>query len=89
MNQEIHDGEYFIANSVLYPCTAYYYYNDIIKYNYDLEKAREWLSAAGITETFSTEENGGFPILIVVISFLLIPKFISRNKSRKRLCYNL
>ncbi|MHA1223897.1 MAG: ABC transporter substrate-binding protein [Candidatus Heimdallarchaeaceae archaeon] len=47
MNQVLHDGEYLIANSVLYPFTAFYYYNDIIKYNYDLDAAIEWLTAAG------------------------------------------
>ncbi|MCE7743429.1 MAG: hypothetical protein GOP50_13340, partial [Candidatus Heimdallarchaeota archaeon] len=47
MNQVLHDGEYLIAHSVLYPSTAYYYYNDIIKYNYDLYSAMEWLIAAG------------------------------------------
>ncbi len=47
MNQELHDGEYLVAHSVLYPFTAYYYYNDIIKYNYDLRTAFEWLGATG------------------------------------------
>ncbi len=47
MNQVLHDGEYLIAHSVLYPSTAFYYYNDIIKYNYDIRSAFEWLGAAG------------------------------------------
>ncbi|MHA1707932.1 MAG: ABC transporter substrate-binding protein [Candidatus Heimdallarchaeaceae archaeon] len=51
MNQVLHDGEYLIANSVLYPFTAFYYYNDIIKYNYDLDAAIEWLTAAGYEVT--------------------------------------
>ena len=49
MNQVIHDGEYLIAHSVLYPFTSFYYYNDIIKYNYDIWAAFEWLGAAGYT----------------------------------------
>jgi len=47
MNHVLHDGDYFVAQSVLYPFTAYYYYNDVIKYNYDLNAAKEWLIAAG------------------------------------------
>lgn len=47
MNQVLHDGEYLIAHSVLYPFTAYYYYNDIVKYNYDLFAAQTWLADAG------------------------------------------
>ncbi len=46
INQQLHDGEYFLAHSVLYPFTAYYYYNDIIKYNYNPVLAEEWLRAA-------------------------------------------
>ncbi|MCK4972513.1 MAG: hypothetical protein KAS52_04275, partial [Candidatus Heimdallarchaeota archaeon] len=47
INQVIHDGEYLLSHSVIYPYTAYYYYNDIIKYNRDLGAAVEWLAAAG------------------------------------------
>ncbi len=43
MNQILHDGEYLVAHSVLYPYTSYYYYNDIIKYDYNPELAEEWL----------------------------------------------
>ncbi|MHA1417439.1 MAG: ABC transporter substrate-binding protein [Candidatus Heimdallarchaeaceae archaeon] len=47
INQVIHDGEYLLSHSVIYPFTAYYYYNDIVKYNRDLDAAVEWLEAAG------------------------------------------
>jgi ABC-type transport system substrate-binding protein len=47
INQVIHDGEYLLSHSIIYPFTAYYYYNDIIKYNRDLDAAVEWLAAAG------------------------------------------
>ncbi len=46
INQVIHDGEYLLSHSIIYPFTAYYYYNDIIKYNRDLSAAVEWLAAA-------------------------------------------
>ncbi|MHA1551395.1 MAG: ABC transporter substrate-binding protein [Candidatus Heimdallarchaeaceae archaeon] len=47
INQVIHDGEYLLSHSIIYPFTAYYYYNDIVKYNRDLSAAVEWLAAAG------------------------------------------
>jgi ABC-type transport system substrate-binding protein len=62
MNNVIHDGEYLIAHSVLYPFTAYYYYNDIIKYNYDLDAAFEWLAAAGYEVTTSAP----FPVMGII-----------------------
>jgi len=51
INQVIHDGEYLISHSVIYPFTAFYYYNDIIKYNRDLKASAEWLNAAGYDVT--------------------------------------
>ena len=80
MNQVLHDGEYLIAHSVLYPFTAYYYYNDIIKYNYDLYAAFEWLGAAGyptgslpptgtetsVITTVPTSEETPFPVFAIV-----------------------
>ena len=62
MNQVIHDGEYLVAHSVLYPFTAFYYFNDIIKYNRDLDAAREWLAAAG----YVLPEPTPLPILGIV-----------------------
>ena len=43
INSKLHDGDYLVANSVIYPYTSYYYYNDVIKYDYNLELAKEWL----------------------------------------------
>ena len=43
MNQVIHNGDYVIAHSILYPFTGFYYYDDIVKYNYDLYTAWDWL----------------------------------------------
>jgi len=46
MNQVLHDGEYTVANSVIYPFNSFYYYDDIIKYDFNLELAQEWLRIA-------------------------------------------
>jgi len=75
MNQVLHDGEYMVAHSVLYPFTAYYYYNDIVKYNYDLCSAMEWLIAAGypgaecdpeVTVTTTEPEPTPFPLIAII-----------------------
>ncbi len=54
MNQVIHDGEYLLSHSVIYPYTAYYYYNDILRYNRDLDVSIEWLNAAGYFPDITT-----------------------------------
>ncbi len=63
MNQVIHDGEYTLAHNPMYLYTAFYYYDDVIKYYRDLDASREWLEAAGydlgITDT-------PYPILGIV-----------------------
>ncbi len=63
MNQILHNGEYLIAHSVLFPYTAYYYYNDIIKYDFNLDKSKEWLGAVlgGIPDfTVDIENKNNF-----------------------------
>jgi ABC-type transport system substrate-binding protein len=72
MNIVLHDGEFQITHSVLFPYTEYYYYNDIIKYNYDLDSAFEWLEAAGLY--FTSEGFPGRGGLIFLYTMLgLIP----------------
>ncbi len=44
MNDDLHDGEYCISDSPIYLTQSYWYYDDIIKYEYNLEVAREWLA---------------------------------------------
>ncbi|MHA1419564.1 MAG: ABC transporter substrate-binding protein, partial [Candidatus Heimdallarchaeaceae archaeon] len=79
MNEEIHDGEYLIANSVLYPFTAYYYYDDIIKYNYDLDASSEWINAIyNITPTSAPS------LILAVISLGLTSLYIIKKKKKNR-----
>jgi ABC-type transport system substrate-binding protein len=71
MNQVLHDGEYLICHSVLYPSTAYYYYNDIVKYNYDLWSAMDWLIAAGYPGEYpntdpTTTDGTPFPVVGII-----------------------
>ncbi|MCE7741714.1 MAG: hypothetical protein GOP50_04590 [Candidatus Heimdallarchaeota archaeon] len=46
INQALFDGEETICHSPIYPIMSFYLYNDIIKYNYDLEAAKEWFNRA-------------------------------------------
>ncbi|MBY8999732.1 MAG: hypothetical protein KGD64_02350 [Candidatus Heimdallarchaeota archaeon] len=66
INQVIHDGEYLLSHSVIYPFTAYYYYNDIVKYNRDLDAAVEWLAAAGYSVTTDPTPVPIFGILAAI-----------------------
>ncbi|MCE7749116.1 MAG: hypothetical protein GPJ51_12005 [Candidatus Heimdallarchaeota archaeon] len=87
MNTKLHDGEYSISHSVVYPKTSYYYYDNIIKYDYDLDKSLEWFEASGyhipecprdfLPEIFYPVLFGsiGFLILLPVI-IILIRKII-------------
>ena len=63
MNQVLHDGEYTLCHNPMYLYTAFYYYDDVIKYYKDLDAAIEWLGYAG----YSLEvEDTPYPILGIV-----------------------
>ncbi|MHA1686711.1 MAG: ABC transporter substrate-binding protein, partial [Candidatus Heimdallarchaeaceae archaeon] len=48
INRVIHDGEFLISDSPIYPIQAFWYYHDVIKYRHNIDAALEWLSAAGV-----------------------------------------
>ena len=78
INAVIHDGEYQVAHSVVYPSQAYYYYNDIVKYNYDVDASFEWLEAAG----YDIPEGTPFPVF-GLIAALGAAAFIAYYRKRK------
>ncbi len=82
INQVFYDGESFVSHSVIYPSQPFYYYNDIIKYNYDLDTAIEWLEAAGYYYSLETNIDTGAMILTLVL-ILGISKLITRIRKRK------
>ena len=63
MNQVLHDGEYTLCHNPMYLYTAFYYYDDVIKYYHDLDAAIEWLGYAGYTLDVDEEP---LPILGIV-----------------------
>ncbi|GAH22558.1 unnamed protein product, partial [marine sediment metagenome] len=79
MNQVIHDGEYLLSHSLIYPFTAFYYYNDIIKYNRDLKASEEWLLAAGYDVTIT-----GVPVPIFgILAAIGAAAFVALYKKKK------
>ena len=54
MNQVLHDGEFLISDSPIYPVQAFWYYHDIVKYRFDLAASFEWLFAAGVISEIPT-----------------------------------
>ncbi|MCE7740372.1 MAG: hypothetical protein KAU62_14780 [Candidatus Heimdallarchaeota archaeon] len=78
MNAVLHDGEYWVAHSVIYPSQAFYYYNDIIKYNYDIDASLEWLEAAG----YDIPERTPFPVF-GIIAAIGAAAFIAYYRKRK------
>ena len=78
INAVIHDGEYQVAHSVVYPSQAFYYYNDIIKYNYDVDASFEWLEAAG----YAIPEGTPFPVF-GIIAAIGAAAFIAYYRKRK------
>jgi ABC-type transport system substrate-binding protein len=78
MNTVIYDGESWVAHSVVYPSQAFYYYNDIIKYNYDVDAAFEWLEAAG----YPVPEPTPFPVAAIVAA-IGAAAFLAYYRKRK------
>ncbi len=78
MNTVIHDGESWVAHSVIYPSQAFYYYNDIIKYNYDPDASFEWLEAAG----YDIPERTPFPVF-AIFAAIGAAAFLAYYRKRK------
>ncbi len=80
MNEIIHNGDYIIAHSVLYPYTGYFYYDDIIKYNYDLDVAKDWISSGGYTCPTTTN----IALLPIIIFVFVMFSLTLRKRVKKR-----
>ncbi|TFG09487.1 hypothetical protein EU534_02080, partial [Candidatus Heimdallarchaeota archaeon] len=47
INQIIYYGECAISHSIVYPTNTFYYYDNIVKYPYDMNASATWLGYAG------------------------------------------
>ena len=85
INNRIHNGEYIVCNSVLYPYLGFYYYNDIIKYNYDLYAALFWLGYPfPDIITHSTTSSTNAVSLVNSLSIVFFVSIIISYKKRKQ-----
>ena len=80
INDEVFFGEKTIAHSVIYPYTEYYYYDDIMKYQRDLEAAFDWLDVE-----VELPEDTGFPRNAISIISLIIVSSVIRKKRKKKI----
>ncbi len=73
INEKVHDGEYAISNSPFYLSQDYWYYQNIIRYNFDLDASYEWMDAAGcITHVITDPITSSTTSTIVVTSTKVI-----------------
>lgn len=82
MNQVLHDGEFTLVHSPVVPYFSYYYFDDIIRYDRDLDSAIEWLEAAGYWKDNFPSGNSFLGIAIFFwtifgIAVLILVPFIS------------
>ena len=84
INDVVHAGEFVINHWPLYPKMGIWCNPDIIRYDYDLYKAKELMIKAGfIIENFTPTING-FTTAIVMSSLLILSTltyFLRRKKS--------
>ncbi|MCK5140749.1 MAG: hypothetical protein KAQ70_01015 [Candidatus Heimdallarchaeota archaeon] len=84
MNEVIHDNDYIIFDSPLPNYLEEWYYDDVLKYDYNVKKAAEWLEAAGYVTPYETS----YPFVLIAINVFLLASallvFQKRMRKRKR-----
>ncbi|MBN1330598.1 MAG: hypothetical protein JXA54_14080, partial [Candidatus Heimdallarchaeota archaeon] len=70
INDVVHRGEYTITDWPIYPKMGIWCNPNIIRYNFDLDKAREFMYKAGYGTW--TSATPGFTILITLTSIMLV-----------------
>lgn len=71
INQVIHRGEYTITDWPIYPKMGIWCNPNIIRYNHDLDKAREYMYYAGYDVGY-TPTTPGFTLIITLSSLLAV-----------------
>jgi ABC-type transport system substrate-binding protein len=85
MNEVLHDGEYTLCHNPMYLYTAFYYYDDVIKYYNNLDAAWEWMEAAGYSRDL--DETSLTPILAVICLVLILETIHKKRIKEKRKCF--
>jgi hypothetical protein len=83
MNTELLNGEYSLAHSCLYLKTQFYYYEDVIKYDYNLTKALDWFNLATAQEPIETPTETVYPFDQIFTLTFIVSYFIIQLKKRK------
>jgi ABC-type transport system substrate-binding protein len=83
MNNVIHKGEYTITDFPIYLKQGIWCNPNIIRYNHDLDLAREYMEIAGFV-TNPTDNQPGFTLIITLVSIMLIAtaSFIIRKRRK-------
>lgn len=72
INQVIHRGEYIITDWPIYPKMGIWCNPNIIRYNFDLDKAREYMAKAGYGTIVPTTTTPGFALIITIASLFAV-----------------
>ncbi|MHA1115161.1 MAG: ABC transporter substrate-binding protein [Candidatus Heimdallarchaeaceae archaeon] len=84
INNNLHDGEYFISHSVIFPAQAYWYYKDIAKYNYNLDMAWKWMERAGYHRSELTETaTESLTLNSFMIAYIILITISTLKRKRK------
>ena len=79
INDVLWDGLAYIIHCPIHPTQSFWYYDDIIKYDRNLELALKWLELAGYTIKTNTIQ---YPTTILIISIFFL--FCYHVKKRKK-----
>ena len=77
INDKYNNNEYAINHSPISYYLETYYYEDIMKYEYDLEEAYDWLAAVGIDDITPYESDFAFSVILMIPLIIL---FMKRKK---------
>jgi ABC-type transport system substrate-binding protein len=79
INEKLHKNTYTINHSPISYYLEFYYYEDILKYENNIEKAFEWLEAAGFEDVTAYESSFTY---FSIIAFPLVVIYYKRRKNK-------
>ncbi|MHA1202316.1 MAG: hypothetical protein ACTSQ4_07325 [Candidatus Heimdallarchaeaceae archaeon] len=84
INVDVHDYNLTISHSPINPYLDYWYYDEIIKYDYNITLSEIWLTSAGYGFVQITDTNYYILGALVVPIFLAISRFNRYQKKKHR-----